>query len=205
MVYGVCNANTALEKSNTVNRIAEGEYLGECRNWDEFQVIFLNVLFMKMKEFLPKGWAGWAEDAFLCQTSVSCYLLLMKACFPPYVSFLSTMISRSADELDEAFTDLSFLVKTFLGLEPPAGFEGTQDSNSRAGAGTVSALVLSVVFLRVCYNNWNLWMMHLVRLHLPETSVCFAVAGLLGWFLPSIWIFNVDLSRYFASLYALRQ
>ncbi|KFQ86354.1 Leucine-rich repeat and guanylate kinase domain-containing protein, partial [Phoenicopterus ruber ruber] len=40
----------------------------------------------------------------------------------------------NTDELDEAFTDLSFLVKAYLGLEPPADFDGIQDLNSRAGA-----------------------------------------------------------------------
>ncbi|XP_052646220.1 leucine-rich repeat and guanylate kinase domain-containing protein isoform X3 [Harpia harpyja] len=40
------------------------------------------------------------------------------------------------DELDEAFTELSFLVKAYLGLEPPAVFDSIQDLNSRAGAGS---------------------------------------------------------------------
>ncbi|XP_009574425.1 PREDICTED: leucine-rich repeat and guanylate kinase domain-containing protein [Fulmarus glacialis] len=42
----------------------------------------------------------------------------------------------NTDELDEAFTELSFLVKSYLGLEPPAVFDSTQDLNSRAGAGS---------------------------------------------------------------------
>jgi len=54
------------------------------------------------------------------------------------VSFLSACISLSADELDEAFTELSSLVKAYLGLEPPTAFDSIQDTNSRAGAGTVS-------------------------------------------------------------------
>ncbi|XP_074880692.1 leucine-rich repeat and guanylate kinase domain-containing protein isoform X2 [Buteo buteo] len=42
----------------------------------------------------------------------------------------------NTDELDEAFTELSFLVKAYLGLEPPAVFDSIQDLNSRAGAGS---------------------------------------------------------------------
>ncbi|KGL91647.1 Leucine-rich repeat and guanylate kinase domain-containing protein, partial [Charadrius vociferus] len=40
----------------------------------------------------------------------------------------------NTDELDEAFTDLSFLVRAYLGLESPAVFDSIQDWNSRAGA-----------------------------------------------------------------------
>ncbi|KAM6292992.1 leucine-rich repeat and guanylate kinase domain-containing protein [Porphyrio hochstetteri] len=39
----------------------------------------------------------------------------------------------NTDELDEAFTELSFLVKAYLGLEPLAA-DSIQDSNSKAGA-----------------------------------------------------------------------
>ncbi|XP_021145891.1 leucine-rich repeat and guanylate kinase domain-containing protein isoform X2 [Columba livia] len=42
----------------------------------------------------------------------------------------------NTDELDEAFTELSFLVKAYLGLEPPAPSDSVQDLNSRAGAGS---------------------------------------------------------------------
>ncbi|XP_076202449.1 leucine-rich repeat and guanylate kinase domain-containing protein isoform X2 [Aptenodytes patagonicus] len=42
----------------------------------------------------------------------------------------------NTDELDEAITELSFLVKAYLGLEPPAVFDSIQDLNSRAGAGS---------------------------------------------------------------------
>ncbi|XP_059673018.1 leucine-rich repeat and guanylate kinase domain-containing protein [Gavia stellata] len=42
----------------------------------------------------------------------------------------------NTDELDEAFTELSFLVKAYLGLEPPAVFDSIPDLNSRAGAGS---------------------------------------------------------------------
>ncbi|XP_075580673.1 leucine-rich repeat and guanylate kinase domain-containing protein isoform X2 [Pelecanus crispus] len=42
----------------------------------------------------------------------------------------------NTDELDEAFTELSFLVKAYLGLELHAGFDSVQDLNSRAGAGS---------------------------------------------------------------------
>ncbi|GAB0175460.1 leucine-rich repeat and guanylate kinase domain-containing protein [Grus japonensis] len=42
----------------------------------------------------------------------------------------------NTDELDEAFTELSFLVKMYLGLEPPAVFDSIQDLNSKAGAGS---------------------------------------------------------------------
>ncbi|KAM9028842.1 leucine-rich repeat and guanylate kinase domain-containing protein isoform 2-T2 [Ara ararauna] len=38
------------------------------------------------------------------------------------------------DELDEAFTDLSFIVREYLGLKPPAVADSIQDSNSRVGA-----------------------------------------------------------------------
>ncbi|XP_009697385.1 PREDICTED: leucine-rich repeat and guanylate kinase domain-containing protein, partial [Cariama cristata] len=47
----------------------------------------------------------------------------------------------NTDELDEAFTELSFLVKAYLGLEPPAGFDSIQDLNSRAGAGSTIRLL----------------------------------------------------------------
>ncbi|KFQ35919.1 Leucine-rich repeat and guanylate kinase domain-containing protein, partial [Merops nubicus] len=40
----------------------------------------------------------------------------------------------NTDELDEAFTELSFLIKAYLGLEPPQAAEGIQDVTSRAGA-----------------------------------------------------------------------
>ncbi|XP_068258108.1 leucine-rich repeat and guanylate kinase domain-containing protein [Nyctibius grandis] len=40
------------------------------------------------------------------------------------------------DELDEAFTELSCLVKAYLGLEQPAVFDSMQDLNSRAQAGS---------------------------------------------------------------------
>ncbi|KFR15367.1 Leucine-rich repeat and guanylate kinase domain-containing protein, partial [Opisthocomus hoazin] len=40
----------------------------------------------------------------------------------------------NTDELDEAFTELSSLVKAYLGLEPPTAFDSIQDTNSRAGA-----------------------------------------------------------------------
>ncbi|KAM6419472.1 leucine-rich repeat and guanylate kinase domain-containing protein [Pluvialis apricaria] len=42
----------------------------------------------------------------------------------------------NTDELDEALTELSFLVKAYLGLESPAVFDSIQDWNSRAGAGS---------------------------------------------------------------------
>ncbi|KAM6090405.1 leucine-rich repeat and guanylate kinase domain-containing protein isoform 2-T2 [Theristicus caerulescens] len=42
----------------------------------------------------------------------------------------------NTDELDEAFTELSFLVKAYLGLEPPGVLDSIQDLNSRAGAGS---------------------------------------------------------------------
>lgn len=60
-------------------------------------------------------------------------------------------VSLSADELDEAFTELSFLVKAYLGLEPPAPSDSVQDLNSRAGAGTVSGHML-LLFLSVGYS-----------------------------------------------------
>ncbi|XP_068808998.1 leucine-rich repeat and guanylate kinase domain-containing protein isoform X2 [Struthio camelus] len=37
----------------------------------------------------------------------------------------------NTDELDEAFTELSFLIKEYLGLEPPAVFDSIQDLNSK--------------------------------------------------------------------------
>ncbi|XP_009955931.1 PREDICTED: leucine-rich repeat and guanylate kinase domain-containing protein [Leptosomus discolor] len=42
----------------------------------------------------------------------------------------------NTDEVDEAFTELSFLVKAYLGLESPAVFDSIRDLNSRAGAGS---------------------------------------------------------------------
>ncbi|KAM6385118.1 leucine-rich repeat and guanylate kinase domain-containing protein [Alca torda] len=42
----------------------------------------------------------------------------------------------NTDELDDAFTELSFLVKAYLGLEQPAVLDSIQDWNSRAGAGS---------------------------------------------------------------------
>ncbi|XP_021239953.1 leucine-rich repeat and guanylate kinase domain-containing protein isoform X3 [Numida meleagris] len=42
----------------------------------------------------------------------------------------------SADELDEAFAELSFLIKAYLGLEPPAASDSSQDMNSKAGTGS---------------------------------------------------------------------
>ncbi|XP_035759781.1 leucine-rich repeat and guanylate kinase domain-containing protein [Egretta garzetta] len=42
----------------------------------------------------------------------------------------------NTDEPEEAFTELSFLVKAYLGLEPPAVFDNIWDLNSRAGAGS---------------------------------------------------------------------
>ncbi|XP_010281092.1 PREDICTED: leucine-rich repeat and guanylate kinase domain-containing protein, partial [Phaethon lepturus] len=40
----------------------------------------------------------------------------------------------NTDELDEAFMELSFLIKAYLGLEPPAVSDSIQDLKSRAGA-----------------------------------------------------------------------
>nr|XP_013802400.1 PREDICTED: LOW QUALITY PROTEIN: leucine-rich repeat and guanylate kinase domain-containing protein [Apteryx mantelli mantelli] len=42
----------------------------------------------------------------------------------------------NTDELDEAFTELSFLIKEYLGLEPPAVFDSIQDLNSKTVAGS---------------------------------------------------------------------
>ncbi|KAK4831979.1 hypothetical protein QYF61_020362 [Mycteria americana] len=42
----------------------------------------------------------------------------------------------NTEELDEAFTELSFLVKAYLGLEQPAVFESIQDLKSKAAAGS---------------------------------------------------------------------
>ncbi|KFP87847.1 Leucine-rich repeat and guanylate kinase domain-containing protein, partial [Acanthisitta chloris] len=42
----------------------------------------------------------------------------------------------NTDELAEAFTELSHLVKLYLSLEPPAAFDNVQDTNSRAGSRT---------------------------------------------------------------------
>ncbi|XP_026696797.1 leucine-rich repeat and guanylate kinase domain-containing protein [Athene cunicularia] len=42
----------------------------------------------------------------------------------------------NTDDSDEAFTELSSLVKAYLGLEPPAVFDSIQDLRSRAGAGS---------------------------------------------------------------------
>nr|XP_047918582.1 leucine-rich repeat and guanylate kinase domain-containing protein isoform X4 [Anser cygnoides] len=50
--------------------------------------------------------------------------------------FFVKCLSPSADELDEAFTELSFLIKAYLGLEPPAVSDSSQDLNSKAGTGS---------------------------------------------------------------------
>ncbi|XP_010708461.1 leucine-rich repeat and guanylate kinase domain-containing protein [Meleagris gallopavo] len=42
----------------------------------------------------------------------------------------------STDELDEAFAELSFLIKAYLGLEPPAVSDSSQNMNSKAGTGS---------------------------------------------------------------------
>ncbi|OXB58066.1 hypothetical protein ASZ78_007725, partial [Callipepla squamata] len=42
----------------------------------------------------------------------------------------------NTDELDEAFAELSFLIKEYLGLEPPAVSDSSQDVNSKAGTGS---------------------------------------------------------------------
>uniref|UniRef100_A0A8B9T8I6 Leucine rich repeats and guanylate kinase domain containing n=1 Tax=Anas platyrhynchos TaxID=8839 RepID=A0A8B9T8I6_ANAPL len=42
----------------------------------------------------------------------------------------------NTDELDEAFTELRFLIKAYLGLEPPAVSDTSQDLNSKAGTGS---------------------------------------------------------------------
>ncbi|XP_042672004.1 leucine-rich repeat and guanylate kinase domain-containing protein [Centrocercus urophasianus] len=42
----------------------------------------------------------------------------------------------STDELDEAFAELSFLIKACLGLEPPAVSDSSQNMNSKAGTGS---------------------------------------------------------------------
>ncbi|XP_068526221.1 leucine-rich repeat and guanylate kinase domain-containing protein isoform X2 [Anas acuta] len=42
----------------------------------------------------------------------------------------------NTDELDEAFTELRFLIKAYLGLEPPAVSDSSQDLNSKAGTGS---------------------------------------------------------------------
>ncbi|KAM6301728.1 leucine-rich repeat and guanylate kinase domain-containing protein [Podargus strigoides] len=47
----------------------------------------------------------------------------------------------NTDELDEALTELSFLVKANLDLEPPAVFDSIQDLKSRAGAGSRTQLL----------------------------------------------------------------
>ncbi|XP_009996411.1 PREDICTED: leucine-rich repeat and guanylate kinase domain-containing protein [Chaetura pelagica] len=47
----------------------------------------------------------------------------------------------SADDLEEAFTELSFLIKAYLGLEPPVTSESTHDLESRAGAGSSRQLL----------------------------------------------------------------
>uniref|UniRef100_A0A8C3K6R4 Leucine rich repeats and guanylate kinase domain containing n=1 Tax=Calidris pygmaea TaxID=425635 RepID=A0A8C3K6R4_9CHAR len=56
----------------------------------------------------------------------------------------------NTDDLDEALTELSFLVKAYLGLEAPAVFDSIQVWSSKSGAGTVSGhmllLVLSVQY-----------------------------------------------------------
>ncbi|KAM9389359.1 leucine-rich repeat and guanylate kinase domain-containing protein [Phaethornis superciliosus] len=40
------------------------------------------------------------------------------------------------DDLDEAFTELSFLIRSYLGLEPPVESDSTQDLQSRAREGS---------------------------------------------------------------------
>ncbi|XP_074681607.1 leucine-rich repeat and guanylate kinase domain-containing protein [Strix aluco] len=47
----------------------------------------------------------------------------------------------NTDDSDEAFTELSSLVKAYLGLEPPAVFDSIQDLRSRAGAGSRTQLL----------------------------------------------------------------
>ncbi|KAM8820165.1 leucine-rich repeat and guanylate kinase domain-containing protein [Eudromia elegans] len=42
----------------------------------------------------------------------------------------------NTDDLDEAFTELNFLIKEYLGLEPPAVFGSTQDLSSNAVTGS---------------------------------------------------------------------
>lgn len=78
-----------------------------------------------------------------------CDFIVMEACF------FTKCLSFPADELDEAFAELSFLIKVYLGLEPPAASDSSQ---SKAGTGTVSGHMLllafiSRVFLLICYEN----------------------------------------------------
>ncbi|XP_025901937.1 centrosomal protein of 72 kDa [Nothoprocta perdicaria] len=42
----------------------------------------------------------------------------------------------NTDELDEAFTELNFLIKEYLGLEPPPVFDSTQDLNGNTVTGS---------------------------------------------------------------------
>ncbi|XP_063998818.1 leucine-rich repeat and guanylate kinase domain-containing protein [Pogoniulus pusillus] len=42
----------------------------------------------------------------------------------------------NTDDMEEAFTELSFLIKAFLGLEPPADSDSTQELHIRARAGS---------------------------------------------------------------------
>ncbi|XP_065529180.1 leucine-rich repeat and guanylate kinase domain-containing protein isoform X4 [Lathamus discolor] len=56
--------------------------------------------------------------------------LNMNEDFPGY--FDATIYT---DELDEAFTELSFIIREYLDLKPPGVADSIQDSNSRVGAG----------------------------------------------------------------------
>lgn len=69
------------------------------------------------------------------------------------------LLSPSADELDEAFTELRFLIKAYLGLEPPAVSDTSQDLNSKAGTGTVSGhiLLLSVKHSNLFVTRIKIW------------------------------------------------
>lgn len=75
------------------------------------------------------------------------------------VDFCETL-TPSADELDEAFTELRFLIKAYLGLEPPAVSDSSQDLNSKAGTGTVSRhilLLLSVKHSNLFVTRIKIW------------------------------------------------
>uniref|UniRef100_A0A8B9T7T9 Leucine rich repeats and guanylate kinase domain containing n=1 Tax=Anas platyrhynchos TaxID=8839 RepID=A0A8B9T7T9_ANAPL len=66
----------------------------------------------------------------------------------------------NTDELDEAFTELRFLIKAYLGLEPPAVSDTSQDLNSKAGTGTVSRhilLLLSVKHSNLFVTRIKIW------------------------------------------------
>lgn len=75
----------------------------------------------------------------MSRASVICDFVLMEACF------FTKCLSLSADELDEAFAELSFLIKAYLGLEPPAISDSSQNMNSKAGTGTVSGHMLQLL------------------------------------------------------------